>query len=161
MRFEIFPELREALERHIFWFHGVSFIVDEIRDLISLRTIGDHDEWETMDTGEDPSMESHPHDRVERRIEFQRLFDRIGSIVRTTEHESLHIECVVLALVSLSAMHEKYWIISSLDEVVIDLWYFSFIISEKSSSHRYANSSFLWLLLRPLWYREKCYIRNL
>jgi hypothetical protein len=58
-------------------------------------------------------------------------------------------------------MREKYRIISLLDEIVIDLRDFVFIISEESSPDRDTHSFFIWKLIELLGYSEKCEIWNL
>lgn len=58
-------------------------------------------------------------------------------------------------------MNEKYRIVSLLDEIVINLRDFIFIITEKSSAHRDTDTFFIWHFLDLLWNEEKCYIINL
>jgi hypothetical protein len=161
MSLHIFPEFDEGFERETLWSHRVSFVIDEIGHLVCLRSIGDHEKRESMDTCEYPSMQTHPDDSMEGWIELHRLFDSIGSIISTTRHESLDEECIILSLISFGGMQEKYRIISLLDEIVIDLRDFIFVISEKSSPDRDADTFFLWHLLDFLRDSEKCNIWNM
>jgi hypothetical protein len=159
--FHVFPELHERFKDKSFWGHRISFIIDEIGHLICLRTIRDHEEWKSMDTGEYTSMESHPDDSMEGRVELHSLFDRIGSIISTTIHYTLDEESVILRLISFCRMEEKYRIIPLLDKIVIDLRNFILIISEESSSDRYAYSFLFWHLIDLLRDREKCKVWNM
>lgn len=60
-----------------------------------------------------------------------------------------------------SCMDEKYWIVSLVEECLIDERDLDFTFPEKSSAYRDTDTFFFWFFLDLLWYKEKSNIWDL
>jgi hypothetical protein len=109
-------------------------------EIIGLGSVGYREIWDLMDTGEDTCMESHPYDRIERWIDAQCLLDGLSTVIGLADHRLLDEECIILILSASCGEHEEHRRISELDESIIDEWYDSLVVPEKSSSDRYPHS---------------------
>ncbi len=159
--FKIIQKFHKCLDGKVRRIDDISFIVEKIHEFVCFWSIGDHDEWESMDTGEYPRVIAHTDDRMECRVDFESLFERSCGVVGLSCHNTFDEKCIVLRLTTSCRVDEKYRIISSIKKCLIDEWDFDFAFSEKSSSNRDTDTFFFWFLVDCFRYEEKCDIRDL